>query len=130
MSRDDEELEEGNGASGSPLKWLLLVLVTVVAGFFGLKLLFGLLKTVLVLAAVGGVGYLGYRLVTNKLLPDDSEASKTREEPKLLEAEETTAPSSTLTPRPKARAEDQDEALAALKEAMRELDDLKKLRDE
>lgn len=130
MSRDDEELGEGNGASGSPLKWLLLVVVTVVAGFFGLKLLFGLLKTVLVLAAVGGVGYLGYRLVTNKLLPDDSEASKERREPKLLEAEETTAPSSTLTPRPKARPEDQDEALAALKEAMRELDDLKKLRDE
>lgn len=128
MSRDDEERKEGNGDSGSPLKWLLLVIVTVIAGFFGLKLLFGLLKTVLVLAAVGGVGYLGYRLVTGKLLTTDAKDTEEREEPKLLEAEE--PPPSTLQPRPRARAEDQDEALAALKEAMQELDDLKKLRDE
>jgi hypothetical protein len=125
MSGEDEERDEGG--IGSTVKLLLLIAVTVLAGILGFKLLMGALKTILVLAVVGGVGYLGYSLISNKLLSSDDDKSE-RAAPKLLESKES-EPRPSPEPRP-APEHDTDEALRELKEAMKELDDLKKLRDE
>ncbi len=64
--------KSGSGSGGGTIKNILLVLLAVVLGFWGLKLAAWALKTALLVGAVGTVGYLGYRLVSSNLLSDET----------------------------------------------------------
>ncbi|MCA9562363.1 MAG: hypothetical protein KC561_02695 [Myxococcales bacterium] len=127
MASNDSGDGKDDGGLG-PVKSVLLIGIAIVAGFYGIKLTFWLLKTALLVAAVGAVGYVGYRLVSGKLLS----SSKETDPEKLLEHTPTPAqkpkppvkPSTAASPsaaaRPPASDFDSDAALEELKRRMNE----------
>lgn len=105
--------KSGSGSGGGTIKNILLVLLAVVLGFWGLKLAAWALKTALLVGAVGTVGYLGYRLVRSNLLSDE-----TADEPETLRLPAPTkpaAPNDVLQPE-----KDIDHELAELKRRLDE----------
>ncbi len=104
--------QSGGGSGGGTIKNILLVLLAVVLGFWGLKLAAWALKTALLVGAVGTVGYLGYRLVSSNLLSDDSDPEET---PRLPAQSKPTARNDVLEPQ-----KDIDQELEELKRRLDE----------
>ena len=106
-------MSDENG-SGSAIGTILGIIAVVIIGVFALKATFWAIKTLLWLAVVGTIGYVGYTFVRGKLTSDKDET-----EPKLL------PPGS-----PPSRANDDGDPLHDIDEALRELKDLKRDRGE
>lgn len=112
MSSDDDD-SGGNAGGGGLLKSALVIIGALVAGYLGLKLTFWLLKGVLWLAAIGGVGWLIYQVASGRL--GGSRAS----EPRALPAGSSDEPGGGA-----------DDPLGELNAALRELEALKRRRGE
>ncbi len=104
----------GAGSSGGGLvKSALVVIGALVAGYLGLKLTFWLLKGVLWLAAIGGVGWLIYQVASGRL------GSGRADTPRALPPGSDEEPSGGA-----------DDPLGELNAALRELEALKRRRGE